>query len=85
MNAKLTWKNVALGLALAVTAETFTLSYLKLEEQIGQEMFCRDYGQLKGEPKEILNQNATAYWPDIHPSNRERYFNTFAEWVEKCE
>jgi len=48
-------------------------------------MFCSDYGHLKGEPREVINQHAAAYWLDIHPSNEEKYFNAFAGWVDKCE
>ena len=86
ITSELTWKNVAIGaLAVGFLTATFPPVYLKIEEYIGQKMFCSDYGHLKGEPREVINQHAAAYWPDIHPSNEEKYFNAFAGWVDKCE
>ena len=86
ITSKLTWKTVAIGaLAAGVLTVTFPPVYLKLEEYVSQKMFCSDYRYLKGESREVIDQHAAAYWPDIHPSNRERYFNAFAGWVDKCE
>lgn len=85
ITSKLTWKNAAIGVGLAVASVGLTNGYLKCEESVGQEMFCNDYGHLKEEPREVIDQHAAAYWPDNHPSNKERYFNAFAGWVDKCE
>ena len=86
ITSKLTWKQVAIGaVAAGVLTVTFPPVYLKIEEHVGQKMFCSDYGHLNGEPREVIDQYAVEYWPNIHPSNKERYFNTFAGWVDKCE
>lgn len=85
ITSKLNWKDIALGLGVAVVSVGLTNGYLKLEEKVGETMFCNDYGSLKGEPREVIDQSAAVYWPDIHPSNKERYFNNFAEWVNNCK
>ncbi|MBI4152276.1 hypothetical protein HY495_01085 [Candidatus Woesearchaeota archaeon] len=85
ITSKLTWKNVVIGFGLAIASVGLTNGYLKCEEHVGQEIFCRDYGHLKGEPRKVIDQSAAAYWLNIHPSNKERYFNTFAGWIDKCE
>lgn len=85
LTSKLTLKNVAFGLALALGAEGMVIAYTSAEERFGQESFCEEYGYLKMEPRSVIDRAAAQYWPRIHPSNREAYFNTFAGWLEQCK
>ena len=89
ITSKLTKKNVALGLGVAVTSVALTNGYLKFEEYIGQKMFCNEYGHLKWQSRNVLEKNAIEYdknWSiKVHPSNREKRTNNFIRWVEECE
>lgn len=77
---------IAIGLALVSTAEIVANTYLRLENEIGQRIFCDEYRLLKGEERSTLESKATEYFGDkVHPSNQKIYFNAFVNWVEQCK
>ena len=80
------WKNAAFG-AVALTFGIVLCPpvYLSIEESWSQKMFCSDYAYLKGESEELIRQHASIYWSNVHPSNEDKYYGAFADWVNDCE